>query len=144
MIQETPEARVAHMNDFARTRHPGLIGIDLLSCTPNRVTGRLPVTQPLVGGTGFLWGAVVVTLADWLCACGMGLHLPTGTGFTTLELKANFLGSVREGGAIHGEAVPLHVGRRTHVWDVRVTDESNQRPIALFRCTQMVLLPKVE
>ena len=64
MVQETPEVLVARLNDFAQTRHPGLIGVELLSCTRDRVTGRLPVTEPLVGGTGFLWGAVVVTLAE--------------------------------------------------------------------------------
>jgi uncharacterized protein (TIGR00369 family) len=134
--------RVAELNEFARTRHPGLIGIEVLSCAPELVTGRLPVTEPLVAGTGFLWAPVVIALADWLCACGIGPHLPSGASFTTLEIKANFLGTVRAGGAIAGKAWPVHRGRSTHVWDVEVSDESNERVIALFRCTQMVLQPR--
>jgi uncharacterized protein (TIGR00369 family) len=84
----------------------------------------------------------VITLADWLCAVGIGQHLPEGAGFTTIELKSNFLGTVREGGAVAGRARPAHLGRTTQVWDVEVTDESNGKVIALFRCTQMVLHPR--
>ena len=97
------------------------------------------VTNELVAGTGFLWAPVVVTLADWLCACGMGPNLPEGSTFTTIEMKANFLGTVREGGAIIGRARPVHRGRTTQVWDADIADESTGRVIALFRCTQMVL-----
>ena len=96
----------------------------------------------MVAGTGFLWAPVIVTLADWLCACGMGPNLPEGASFTTIELKANFLGTVRQGGAVVGRARPVHKGRTTQVWDVEVADESNGKVIALFRCTQMVLLPQ--
>ncbi len=131
--------RVSELNDFARERHPGLVGARVLSCEADQVTGRLDVTHPLVAGTGYLWAPVVVTLADWLCACGMGPNLPEGASFTTIEMKANFLGTVREGGSIFGRARPVHRGRTTQVWDVEVSDESNGRTIALFRCTQMVL-----
>ena len=142
MPQESPAERVARLNEFTRTRHPGLIGVELTRCEADVVEGRLAVTAPLVAGTGFLWAPVVITLADWLCSAGMGPNLPEGASFTTIELKANFLGTVREGGAIRGRAVPAHRGRTTHVWDVAVEDESNGRTIALFRCTQMVLLPR--
>jgi uncharacterized protein (TIGR00369 family) len=134
--------RVKRANDFARDRHPGLVGVEVLSVEPDLVTGRLAVTRELVAGTGFLWAPVVITLADWLCACGMGPNLPEGASFTTVELKANFVGTVREGGAITGRARPVHRGRTTQVWDVEVADESNGRPVALFRCTQMVLQPR--
>jgi uncharacterized protein (TIGR00369 family) len=141
-VTETSAERVARLNGFAREKHPGLVGVELTRCEADAVEGRLAVTAPLVAGTGFLWAPVVITLADWLCAAGMGPNLPAGASFTTVELKANFLGTVREGGAIRGRAVPAHRGRTTHVWDVTVEDESNGRPIALFRCTQMVLLPR--
>jgi len=137
-----PGDRVSELNAFARDRHPGIVGVDLLECGPDRVCGRLDVTAPLVAGTGFLWAPVVITLADWLCACGIGEHLPEGASFTTIELKTNFLGTVREGGAIRGIAHPVHTGRSTHVWDVEVADEASGRVIALFRCTQMVLQPR--
>ena len=131
--------RVASLNEFASKKHPGLVGVEVLSCEPELVTGRVPVSETLVAGTGFLWAPVVITLADWLCACGIGPHLPPGASFTTLEIKTNFLGTVRAGGAIFGKARPVHVGRTTHVWDVEVSDESSGKTIALFRCTQMIL-----
>ncbi len=131
--------RVAYLNDFASRKHPGLVGVEVLSCEPELVTGRLSVTDTLVAGTGFLWAPVVITLADWLCACGIGAHLPAGASFTTLEIKTNFLGTVRSGGAILGRARPVHLGRTTHVWDVEVSDEASGKVIALFRCTQMIL-----
>lgn len=81
--------RVRGANEFARGRHPGLVGVEVLRCEPELVTGRLQVTAPLVAGTGFLWAPVVITLADWLCACGMRPNLPEGASFTTLEMKAS-------------------------------------------------------
>lgn len=134
--------RVKQLNEFAGPKHPGMVGVEILTCEPEEVTGRLDVTDELVAGTGFLWAPVVITLADWLCAAGIGQNLPEGAGFTTIELKTNFLGTVRAGGAIAGRAWPVHRGRTTQVWDVEVSDESNGRVIALFRCTQMVLMPK--
>jgi uncharacterized protein (TIGR00369 family) len=134
--------RVQRLNEFARDRHPGLCGVTVLSCEPDLVTGRLDVTPPLVAGTGFLWAPVVITLADWLCACGTGAELPAGASFTTIELKTNFVGTVREGGAVAGRAHAVHRGRTTQVWDVEVSDEATGRVIALFRCTQMILLPQ--
>lgn len=134
--------RVDFLNDFARTKHPGMVGVEVLTCEPELVTGRVRVEEPLVAGTGYLWAPVVITLADWLCACGIGAHLPEGASFTTLEIKTNFVGTARQGSSILGTARPVHLGRSTHVWDVEVADESSGKVIALFRCTQMVLLPR--
>lgn len=87
---------------------------------------------------GYLHAATVVALADTSCGYGSRLSLPEGAGFTTIELKANFLGTVREGG-IACEARLAHGGRSTQVWDATVSDESTGKVIALFRCTQLVL-----
>ena len=133
------EERVRNLNDFARDRHPGMVGVEVLRCEADEVTGRLDVRHELVAGTGFLWAPVVVTLADWLCACGTPLHMGADDVFTTVEFKSNFLGTVREGGAIFGRARPAHVGRTTQVWDVEVSDEKSGKTIALFRATQMIL-----
>jgi uncharacterized protein (TIGR00369 family) len=119
------------------------VGARVLRCASEEVTGRLEVTDELVAGNGFLWAPVVITLADWLCACGTPLHAPPDfAGFTTVELKSNFLGTVRQGGSILGRARPAHVGRTTQVWDCDVSDEASGRSIALFRCTQMILYPR--
>ena len=133
------DERVARLNEFARPKHPGLVGVEVLSATADEAVGRLEVKAELVAGTGYLWAPVIVTLADWLCAVGIGPSLPEGASFTTIELKCNFLGTVREGGAIRGRAWPSHRGRTTQVWDVEVRDEATDKVIALFRCTQMVL-----
>jgi uncharacterized protein (TIGR00369 family) len=133
------EDRVTRLNEFARERHPGMVGVEVLTCEPHEVTGRLDVRPELVAGTGYLWAPVVVTLADWLCACGTPLHMGEDALFTTVEFKTNFLGTVREGGAIFGRARPAHVGRTTQVWDVEVSDERSGKTIALFRATQMIL-----
>jgi len=133
---------VARLNEFARHKHPGLVGIELDICEADLVTGRMTVTAPVIAGTGFLWAPVVITLADWLCAAGMSPNLPAGASFTTVELKTNFLGSASEGEVVSGRAVPVHRGKSTHVWDVEVRNETRDRVIALFRCTQMILYPK--
>ncbi|HUK05465.1 MAG TPA: PaaI family thioesterase, partial [Burkholderiales bacterium] len=91
---------------------------------------------------GFLHAATVVALADTSCGYACAANLPQGaSGFTTLELKTNFLGTAREG-ALFCRATPAHLGRTTQVWDAVVTIEGTDRRIALFRCTQMVLWPK--
>jgi len=142
MNEQTSAERVASLNEFASKKHPGMVGVTILSCEANEVTGRLEVSEEVVAGTGFLWAPVVITLADWLCAAGIGEHLPEGAGFTTIEIKTNFLGTVREGGAVAGRAWPVHQGRTTEVWDVEVSNEANGKRIALFRCTQMILHPR--
>ena len=134
--------RVAQLNAFARHKHPGLVGVELEIVEAELVTGRMTVTEPVIAGTGFLWAPVVITLADWLCAAGMSPNLPAGASFTTVELKTNFLGSAKEGEVVSGRATPAHRGKSTHVWDVEVRNETTDRVIALFRCTQMILYPK--
>jgi uncharacterized protein (TIGR00369 family) len=83
-----------------------------------------------------------VALADTACGYGCRAHLPEGAeGFTTIELKSNFLGTARDG-VIECVAVPAHMGSTTQVWDATVTRRSDGRTIALFRCTQMILYPR--
>lgn len=130
------------LNDFGRDRLPGMLGLEILSCTADRVTGRIPITPPLIAGTGFIWAPVVIALADILCAYGAGENLPPGArSFTTVELKTNFLGSAGVGATLLGEATPVHRGRTTQVWDATVRSDGSERPLALFRCTQMILYP---
>jgi len=135
--------RVRELNEFAAPKHPGLVGVEILSCEPHEVTGQLLVSDEVVAGTGYLWAPVVITLADWLCAAGTPLNSPDDAeSFTTIELKTNFLGSARTGETVFGRATPSHVGRTTQVWDVEVKNQTRDRVIALFRCTQMILYPR--
>ena len=83
-----------------------------------------------------------MALADTSCGYATIAHLPQGAAsFTTIELKSNFLGTVREG-SVSCTASAQHLGRNTQVWDAVVSDEATGRRIALFRCTQMILWPK--
>lgn len=76
---------------------------------------------------------------DSTCGFATMFNLPEeAEGFTTIEIKTNFIGTARDG-AIRCEGTPAHIGRRTQVWDARVWDETSTRDIALFRCNQMIL-----
>ena len=121
---------------------PGLVGLEIISVTSEAIESRLPVRPELLAPNGYLHAASVIALADTSCGYGCVVNLPQGArGFTTIELKTNFLGSALEG-ALHCRAVPVHLGRTTQVWDANVTVEGSGKGIALFRCTQMVLWPK--
>ena len=91
---------------------------------------------------GFLHAGSIVTLADTCSGYGCVANLPQGaSGFTTIELKSNHLGTARTG-TIECVARPVHLGRTTQVWDAVVTHRETGKTIALFRCTQIVLYPK--
>lgn len=116
---------------------PGLLGVQVLSHTAGRLTAGLDVRAEVLAPNGYLHAATVVALADTACGLATRALLPAdATGFTTLELKSNFLGTAREG-RIEVLATAAHAGRTTQVWDAVVT--AGERTIALFRCTQQVL-----
>jgi 1,4-dihydroxy-2-naphthoyl-CoA hydrolase len=135
---------VRSLNDFARNKHPGLVGVEIETCEPDLVTGRMVVGQEVVAGNNMVWAPVIITLADWLCAAGMSPNLPKGAGFTTIELKSNFLGTAAVGETVTGRATPVHKGKTTHVWDAVIRNETKDKTIALFRCTQMILHPRTQ
>jgi 1,4-dihydroxy-2-naphthoyl-CoA hydrolase len=121
---------------------PGHLGLVLLQVDPTLVIGKLEARKALGAWNGYLHAGSVVSLADTCCGYGTVRSLPQGAvGFTTIELKSNFVGSVREG-AVICTARPLHQGRTTQVWDATVIPEGDAKPIAHFRCSQMILWPK--
>jgi uncharacterized protein (TIGR00369 family) len=127
-------------NSFGRGHLPALIGLEIVSVAPEEVHSRLALRPELMAPNGFLHAASVIALADTSCGYGCVARLPEGaSGFTTVELKANFLGTARDG-VIECRATPLHLGRTTQVWDATVAAPGGR--IAVFRCTQMVLWPK--
>ncbi|HKU98888.1 MAG TPA: PaaI family thioesterase [Vineibacter sp.] len=120
---------------------PGLLGFEWIDAHDGVVRGRVTVGRQHLAPTGYLHAATIVALADTACGFGCLAALPAdASGFTTAELKANFIGTVRTGG-ITCEAQLIHGGRTTQVWDATVKDESTGKTIALFRCTQVVLYP---
>jgi uncharacterized protein (TIGR00369 family) len=135
-------ARAKAMNEFFGPLVPGQLGCEFDHAAPDLVLGHIDVTENLIAGTGFLFAPAVVALADTCAAIGCGANIPEGASFTTIELKSNFLSSARVGERVTCRCTPAHLGRQTHVWDAEVTNEATGRRMALFRCTQMVLLPR--
>jgi 1,4-dihydroxy-2-naphthoyl-CoA hydrolase len=127
---------------FGNGHLPGLLGVEILALSPEAVESRMAVRREVMAPNGYLHAASVIALADTSCGYGCVARLPEGArGFTTIELKSNFLGTTRDG-AIRCRATPVHLGRTTQVWDAVVTNEADGAKIALFRCTQMVLWPR--
>lgn len=145
MTASTPvdPARMEELLALARQGLPGLVGVEIDTLHGGAVTAAMRVHGDVMAPNGFLHAASVVALADTACGfgCWAGLR-PPATGFTTLELKANFVGTAREG-TVSCDARRLHAGRTTEVWDATVTDPAG-RAIALFRCTQLILHPRPE
>ena len=118
---------------------PGTVGVEIVTVNKEFVESRMAVRREVMAPNGFLHAASVIALADTSCGYGCLATLPEGAkGFTTIELKSNFLGTAREG-FIACRATPVHLGRTTQVWDAVVIHEASGTRIALFRCTQMVL-----
>ena len=137
-----PAERARRVTEFFGPRVPGQLGCVFDHSAEDLVTGYIDVTPNLIAGTGFLFAPAVIALADTCAAIGCGNNVPAGASFTTLELKSNFLASARVGERVRCRCTPVHLGRQTHVWDAVVTNETSGRTMALFRCTQMVLLPR--
>jgi uncharacterized protein (TIGR00369 family) len=132
------DPRLAQLQEAGAGLLPGLIGIEFDGVEEGVLRARLTLRKEHLAPNGYLHAATVVALADTAAGYGCLLNLPEGgTGFTTIELKTNFLRSAREG-TITCEARLVHGGRTTQVWDASVRDPEG-RPMALFRCTQMVL-----
>ena len=118
------------------------LGVEILSIEEGKMTSRLSVKPHHIAPNGFLHAATIIALADTTCGYASFAHLPEGAeSLCTIELKSNYLGTVREGG-IFCVATAMHLGRNTQVWDAKVSDEKTGKVIALFRCTQMNLFSK--
>jgi uncharacterized protein (TIGR00369 family) len=118
---------------------PGLVGLEVTELEHGRAAGSLVVEEQHLAPNGYLHAGAVVALADTVCGYGCVASLPDGrSGFTTIELKTNFLGTAREG-TIRCEGRLVHGGRTTQVWDATVTRDGAERAIAVFRCTQLLL-----
>jgi len=139
---DSAEATAADFEALGQGLLPGLIGLEFESVAAGAVRSRLAVERKHMAPNGFLHAASVIALADTSCGYGTATSLPAGaTGFTTVELKSNFLGTATAGDVLTCRAWMVHGGRTTQVWDAEVGD-GRGRTLALFRCTQMVLYPK--
>ena len=140
-MQLRADRDIEWFNQLGRETFPGLVGVQITAVEQGVLRAELPVRDGLFAPNGFLHAGAVVTLADTAAGYATVAHLPDGaTGFTTLELKTNFVRAAREG-VLLCEAMAVHLGRSTQVWDATITVSGDERPVALFRCTQLVLYP---
>ncbi|MCG3140650.1 MAG: 1,4-dihydroxy-2-naphthoyl-CoA hydrolase [Anaerolineae bacterium] len=121
---------------------PDYLDIQIVETAPTQLVARLVIQKHHLAPNGFLHAATVIALADTACGYGCVNALPEGAkNFTTVELKSNFLGTARQG-VLQCDAVLVHGGRTTQVWDATVRAEGKHKVLALFRCTQMILYDK--
>jgi 1,4-dihydroxy-2-naphthoyl-CoA hydrolase len=121
---------------------PGHLGIAITHVAAGEIRSELAVRKALMAPNGYLHAGTIVTLADTSSGYGCFANLPPeASGFTTIELKSNHLGTARDG-TIECRATAAHLGKNTQVWDAVVTHRETGKTIALFRCTQLVLYPR--
>jgi 1,4-dihydroxy-2-naphthoyl-CoA hydrolase len=139
-----PDCTLDALNGRGDGLLPGLVGFRVIALGEGQLEAELDVQPQLCAPNGYLHAATVVALADTACGYGALAHLPDGAlNFTTIELKANFLGTAKDG-TIACAARAIHLGASTQVWDATVTRARDARLVALFRCTQMLLYPRRE
>jgi 1,4-dihydroxy-2-naphthoyl-CoA hydrolase len=115
-----------------------LLGIEFTHAAPDRVVAEMTVREELCTRPAVLHGGAIMAFADTIGATGTILNLPEGGGTTTIESKTNFIAAARLGTRITGESTPVHRGRRTMVWQTRITTAEG-RLVALVTQTQLVL-----
>lgn len=126
----------------AESTLPGHMGLELVELGEGTALMRCEIRPFHLAPNGYLHAGAVITLADTAAGFGCVANLPDGaTGFTTIELKTNFLGTLLQG-TMRAEARMVHGGRTTQLWDVDVVSEADGRALATFRCTQLVLYPR--
>lgn len=143
MFGETDRENVtALLREASKTTLPGHMGLELVEITDGGAVMTCDIQPHHLAPNGFLHAGSIITLADTAAGFGCVGNWPEGaTGFTTIELKTNFLGTLLEGVMV-AEARMIHSGRTTQVWDVEVSAEATGKTLALFRATQMILYPQ--
>jgi uncharacterized protein (TIGR00369 family) len=142
MVQREYNVIVESLRQASQHTLPGHMGLELVDITEGAARMRCEIHPFHLAPNGFLHAGSVITLADTTAGYGCVGNLPEGaTGFTTIELKTNFTGTILEG-AMTATASLIHGGRTTQVWDVEIGDEATSRTLAYFRATQMILYPR--
>lgn len=124
--------------DAAALPFAKLMGVEITAADKDRVEGRLLVRDDLCTAGGILHGGAMMAFADSLGAVGAFLNLSPGMRTTTLESKTNFIGGAKAGTTVTAVSTPLHVGRRSSVWQTRLEGEDGKL-VALITQTQMTI-----
>jgi uncharacterized protein (TIGR00369 family) len=134
MTDSEPIPLLADLRTLATRGLADSLGIDLLELTPGRVVATMPVDQRTRQPFGILHGGASVALAETVASLGATANVDRKEFLAVgLEINANHLRAKAEG-LVTATATPIHIGRTTHVWDVRIVDESD-RPVCVSRCT---------
>jgi uncharacterized protein (TIGR00369 family) len=113
------------------------LGIEFLEVTADLIVARLKVDEKLMTVGGTVHGGTLMAFADTIGAAGTVANLQEGQRTATLESKTNFIAGCRSG-YVRAEARPIHKGKRTHVWETRITDEAGKL-VSVTTQTQMIL-----
>jgi 1,4-dihydroxy-2-naphthoyl-CoA hydrolase len=117
---------------------PQLLGLRVVQAEAERVVAELTVRPEICTLGDTIHGGAIMAFADTVGAMGTVMNLRDGQGTTTIESKTNFFAGAKVGTVLTAESVPLHRGRRTQVWETRITNPDG-RLIAKVTQTQMVL-----
>ncbi|PCJ87468.1 MAG: competence protein ComA [Flavobacteriales bacterium] len=128
-----------YFNNFSKGHFPELLGIVIKQVEEGKMIAEMPVKKTLFAPNGFLHAGSIVAFADTVAGYCTIAHLPEkGKSFTTLELKSNFTGAIREGN-LECECSAEHLGRTTQVWRVIIRNQQTKKKTAVFSCTQLIL-----
>lgn len=136
-LEWTPELIREQFDHRLGTLFNGHVGIEFVDAGYGFAKLRLPIRKEILQPAGVVHGGAVCTLADVSAGVAAHVSYPPGTELVTVELKINFIAGLREG-ALLSEAAPLHIGRRTSVWEVRINHDSG-RHVAFASCTFMIV-----
>jgi 1,4-dihydroxy-2-naphthoyl-CoA hydrolase len=129
---------LAEITELLRPLLPGLMGIELIEASKERITANMLVRPELCTYGGVLHGGAFMALADTIGAVGTVFNLPPGARTTTIESKTNFLGAAPVNTRVTAQSTPLHRGRTTMVWQTMIRGETGKL-CAVVTQTQMVL-----
>lgn len=114
------------------------LGIVIIELTPARVVATMPVDDRTRQPFGILHGGASVALAETVASLGGTMNVDLDRfAVVGVEINANHIRAKRDG-VVTGTATPIHVGRSTQVWEIRIVDEE-ERPICVSRCTLAVV-----
>jgi len=140
-MSQTPVLNPAAIQQVIAAQFPGLLGIELLEVGPERVVGRLPVRPEICTVGGILHGGAIMALGDTLGAVGTFMNQAPDSRTTTIESSTRFLSAAPVGSVLTGEAIALHKGRTTMVWQTTIRREDG-RPCAIVSQTQLMMESK--
>ena len=126
-------------NKFSEGYFPGYLGIEVVEIDGQSIKAEMEIRPEFLAPNKYLHAGSIVTFADSIAGYSTILNLPKGAkSFTTIELKTNFLRTLKEG-IMECISEPEHLGRTTHIWRIQVKDKATQKVMAIFSCTQMIL-----